>query len=258
MGQVAVRAAAAVGYVNAGTLEFLLDGERNFYFLEMNTRLQVEHPVTESITGVDLVKEQLRIAAGKPLRYQQDDIRAQGWAIECRITAEDPFNNFLPASGRVIRLFQPSGPGVRVDSGIHEGYEVSLYYDPLLAKLIAWGNTRDEALRRMRGALREYRIVGVHTSIPFHQWAMTEDALVSGKYDTGFLDDQFSLAGPSRGEHGQLAAIVATLLSHEQRQRQQVVPPPYEDGDQGPTWKPSGSTTAKAWKLAGRWEALGQ
>ncbi|MGD2207734.1 MAG: acetyl-CoA carboxylase biotin carboxylase subunit, partial [Anaerolineae bacterium] len=180
MGAVAVRAAEAVGYTNAGTVEFLLDRDGSFYFLEMNTRLQVEHPITEAVTGIDIVKEQLRLAAGEPLRYRQADIRVQGHAIECRITAEDPFNSFLPASGRVIRLFQPSGPGVRVDGGIEEGLEVSTYYDSLLAKLVVWGESREAALGRLAGALAEYRVVGLPTSIPFHQWLVSHEAFRRG------------------------------------------------------------------------------
>ncbi len=253
MGQVAVRAAVAVGYANAGTLEFLLDRERNFYFLEMNTRLQVEHPVTEAITGLDLVKEQLRLAAGEPLRHRQEEITLRGWAIECRITAEDPFNGFLPASGRVIRLFQPSGPGIRLDSGIDEGLEISPFYDPLLAKLIAWGRDRDEAVQRLRGALREYRIVGLPTALPFHRWLMDHERFLSGAYDTSFLDEHFALAQPGGEDHRPLAAIVATLLSHEQRQRPQAAAVPCDDTAASSGWKPD-----RAWKLAGRWEALGR
>jgi acetyl-CoA carboxylase biotin carboxylase subunit len=253
MGQVAVRAAAAVGYVSAGTVEFLLDGEKNFYFLEMNTRLQVEHPVTECVTGLDLVKEQLRVAAGQPLGFRQEDMRVAGWAIECRITAEDPFNRFLPASGRVVRLQPPSGPGIRVDSGLYEGFEASLYYDPLLAKLIAWGGSRDEAIGRMRSALREYRIVGLATSIPFHQWVMDSDAFQAGAYDTSFVGEQFSLSPPHQAEHPQWAAIVAALLSRERQQRARLAGSPCDEANGGSTWR-----TDKGWKLAGRWEALGR
>ncbi|MGD9047578.1 MAG: acetyl-CoA carboxylase biotin carboxylase subunit [Anaerolineae bacterium] len=250
MGQVAVRAAEAVGYANAGTVEFLLDRDGSFYFLEMNTRLQVEHPVTESITGLDLVKEQLRIADGEPLGYRQEDIRIQGWAIECRITAEDPFNNFLPASGRVIRLFQPSGPGIRLDGGLYEGLEVSLYYDPLLAKLIAWGPSRTEAVQRMRRALREFRIVGLPTSIPFHRWVMEDPQFLSGRYDTSFLDHHPALAKPEREGYRQWAAIVATLLSHQQRRQGRLAASPVDEVNGVDGWKPG-----KGWKLAGRWEA---
>jgi acetyl/propionyl-CoA carboxylase alpha subunit len=239
-----------VGYANAGTVEFLLDRDGSFYFLEMNTRLQVEHPVTESITGLDLVKEQLRIADGEPLGYRQEDIRIQGWAIECRITAEDPFNNFLPASGRVIRLFQPSGPGIRLDGGLYEGLEVSLYYDPLLAKLIAWGPSRTEAVQRMRRALREFRIVGLPTSIPFHRWVMEDPQFLSGRYDTSFLDHHPALAKPEREGYRQWAAIVATLLSHQQRRQGRLAASPVDEVNGVDGWKPG-----KGWKLAGRWEA---
>jgi acetyl-CoA carboxylase biotin carboxylase subunit len=252
MGQVAIRAAQAVGYTNAGTVEFLLDRDNNYYFLEMNTRLQVEHPVTESITNIDIVKEQLHIAFGETLRYRQADVQFQGHALECRITAEDPYGAFLPATGRIVRLFQPSGPGIRVDSGIHEGSEVSLYYDPLLAKLIAWGRTRDQAIQRMSGALREYRIIGIPSSIPFHQWVMSEEAFLSGEYDTSFLDDQFSLEELDRDNNRHLAAIVATLLSHEQRQRPSLAITPCDDDNGGDFWQ-----GGKSWKLAGRQEAMG-
>jgi acetyl-CoA carboxylase biotin carboxylase subunit len=215
MGEIAVRAAMAVGYTNAGTVEFLVDENGDFYFLEMNTRLQVEHPVTESITNVDIVAEQLRIASGERLRFAQDDIRLKGWAIECRITAEDPRNDFRPHSGQITGLFQPSGPGVRVDSGIYEGSEVSPYYDSLLAKLITWGDTRAEAIRRMRRALHEYRIVGVPTSISFHKQVMDTPSFVEGAYDTSFLDESFSMGETESQEHREAAALTATLLHHQ-------------------------------------------
>jgi acetyl-CoA carboxylase biotin carboxylase subunit len=252
MGEVARRAATAVGYTNAGTVEFLLGRDGSFYFLEMNTRLQVEHPVTESITGVDMVAEQLRIAAGAPLRYRQEDVQIRGWAVECRITAENPFNDFLPATGRVIRLFQPSGPGIRLDSGIQEGSEVSLFYDPLLAKLVAWGNSREEAIRRMNGALREYRIVGVDTSIPFHRWVVGHEAFLRGEYDTSFLDKHFPAVEPERAAYRHLAAIVATLLGHQQRQRVRLMSMPCDEESGSSAWR-----SDKAWKLAGRREAMG-
>jgi acetyl-CoA carboxylase biotin carboxylase subunit len=257
MGKVAVQAAAAVGYTNAGTIEFLLGKDRAFYFLEMNTRLQVEHAVTESITGVDIVREQLRIAAGKSLGYSQNDIHLNGWAIECRITAEDPFNGFLPAHGRVIRIAQPGGPGVRMDSGIYEGLESSLYYDPLLAKVIAWGNSRDEAIQRMRGALGELRIVGLQTSLPFHRWVMTHSDFLRGGYDTSFYQDHFPEDASGQEANRILAAIVATLLSHNQQRPGQVSPPGQEGNDTSP-WQTHSGRSEKAWKLAGRWEALGR
>jgi acetyl-CoA carboxylase biotin carboxylase subunit len=252
MGGIAVRAAEAVGYVNAGTVEFLLDPEQNFYFLEMNTRLQVEHPITEAVTGVDIVKEQLRVATGEPLHHRQDDVQARGHAVECRITAEDPFNHFLPAGGRVIRLFQPSGPGVRVDTGIEEGTEISTFYDSLLAKLIVWGEDREAARQRMARALREYRIVGLPTSIPFHQWMMGHEAFRRGEYGTSFLDAGFALAEPDPSTARPLAALVATLLSHEQRQRTRLAPAPCDEGNGGSTW------SGQPWKLAGRWEMMGR
>ncbi len=177
MGEVACKAARAVDYVNAGTIEFLVDHERNFFFLEMNTRLQVEHPVTEMVTGVDIVKEQIRIARGRKLRYAQEDIRSNGWALECRINAEDAYNNFLPSTGVLTMITPPTGPGVRVDTGVYPGFEISPYYDSLISKLICWGETRGEAILRMRRALEEYRILGVKTNIPFHQSHHGFDAL---------------------------------------------------------------------------------
>ena len=188
MGKVAVAAAESVGYVNAGTIEFLFDSKDNsYYFLEMNTRLQVEHPVTELTTGIDIVKEQIAIAAGRKLRYKQEDIVPNGWAIECRITAEDPYNNFMPSTGIVSYLKEPTGPGVRVESSLYEGMEISLFYDPMIAKLVVWGETRAEAILRMRRALNEYRIGGIHTSIPFHQEIMESTEFMWGTFDTGFL-----------------------------------------------------------------------
>jgi acetyl-CoA carboxylase biotin carboxylase subunit len=224
MGEIAIQAAVAAGYVNAGTVEFLVDGERNFYFLEMNTRLQVEHPITESTTGVDIVVEQLRIASGEPLRLAQEDVRHSGWAIECRITAEDPFEDFRPHSGRITSLLEPSGPGIRVDSGIYEGYEVSPYYDSLLSKLITWGENRAEAIRRMRRALQEYRIVGVPTSIPFHRQVMETPDFVEGNYDTSFLDC-FSIRAAVDEKGKEAAAITAAMVHHHELEQTSAQPP---------------------------------
>ena len=167
MGEVAIAAARSINYVSAGTIEFLVDKEKNFYFLEMNTRVQVEHPVTELVTGVDIVQEQLRTARGRRMRLSQEDIQIRGWAIECRINAEDPYNDYLPSTGTITTIRLPTGPGVRVDSGVYPGYEVTPYYDPLISKLICYGETRGEAVLRMRRALEEYRIMGVKTNIPF-------------------------------------------------------------------------------------------
>ncbi len=187
----AVALARAAGYVNAGTVEFLLGPDRAFYFLEVNTRLQVEHPVTEWRTGLDLVREQLRVAAGLPLSFAQSDVRFTGHAIEARITAEDPFNRFLPASGTIAALHDPAGPGVRLESGIFEGLRVSLFYDSLLAKLICWGADRTEALARLRRALEEYTIDGVRTTIPFAQWLLHHPRFQAGDFSTDFVAEEW-------------------------------------------------------------------
>jgi acetyl/propionyl-CoA carboxylase alpha subunit len=244
-----VAAAEAVGYVNAGTIEFLFDGkDNNYYFLEMNTRLQVEHPVTELTTGIDIVKEQIAIAAGRKLRYKQADIVPNGWAIECRITAEDPNNNFMPSSGRVSYLKEPTGPGVRVESSLYEGMEISLYYDPMIAKLVVWGETRAEAILRMRRALNEYRIGGVRTSIPFHQEIMDSTEFIWGTFDTSFLSRRRVAAHRAPPEeHVQLAAVVAVLLAHEEgRQAAMHVGSGNGNGD---------GEEAGFWKQAGRMRA---
>ncbi len=191
MGEAAVALARAAGYFNAGTLEFLVDAERNFYFLEMNTRLQVEHPVTEMVTGIDLVKEQIRIASGGPLSFSQEDIRLNGHAIECRVYAEDCENDFAPSIGRIEHLEPSYGPGIREDSGVFEGDEISIYYDPMISKLIAWAPSRAEAIQRMRRALREYAIVGVQTTVPFGLFVMENERFIRGDFDTGFVEREF-------------------------------------------------------------------
>jgi acetyl-CoA carboxylase, biotin carboxylase subunit len=221
VGAVAVRAAQAVNYVNAGTIEFLVDKDKNFYFLEMNTRLQVEHPVTEMVTGIDIVKEQLRIARGRSLRYKQEDIHRKGWAIECRINAEDPYNNFIPSTGRITHTLLPTGPGVRVDTGVYIGFEISPYYDSLISKLIVWGDTRGEAILRMRRALEEYKILGVQSNIPFHQRLMDSHRFMGGQYDTRFVEERFSIEEAEEGKeyHPEVAAILATLVAHRQTER---------------------------------------
>ena len=211
MGRVAVQAAQAVGYVGAGTVEFLVDPERRFYFLEMNTRIQVEHPITEAVTGVDLVKAQIEIAAGRPLRLRQPDVVQRGWAIECRIYAEDPDNNFLPAPGRIEVLRVPSGIGIRDDSGVYEGFEVSTFYDPMISKLIAWGSNRDEAIDRMLRALAEYTVVGPVANIAFHRWALEHPAFRAGDIDTGFIARHFRPAAPDAA--GDLPVIGAAIAA---------------------------------------------
>ena len=240
MGQVAVQVARTAKYVNAGTVEFLLDEDKNFYFLEMNSRLQVEHPVTEMVTGIDIVKEQLRIASGRKLRYSQNDAKVHGWAFECRILAEDPYNDFQPSIGRVTGLYEPTGPGVRVESGIYEGFEISLYYDSMISKLIVWGETRGEALLRMRRALEEYRIIGIKTNIPFHQQMMDSARFIGGQFDITFVENRFAMSEPRREEQRETAAIAAALLAHDRGQR--VVP--LQQPGQSP------------WKQVGRWRAM--
>ncbi|MEW6718243.1 MAG: acetyl-CoA carboxylase biotin carboxylase subunit [Chloroflexota bacterium] len=221
MGAVAVRAARAVNYLNAGTIEFLVDKDKQYYFLEMNTRLQVEHPVTELVTNVDIVREQIRIAQGQPLSYTQEDIHLNGWAIECRINAEDPFNTFIPSTGTIHHILSPAGPGVRLDSGVYTGMEISPYYDSLISKLIVWGNRREEAIQRMRRALGEYRIVGVQTNIPFHQNLLEQEHFMHGQFDTRFVENNFSIerAGEDKETHSKIAAMMATLVAHQHIQR---------------------------------------
>jgi acetyl/propionyl-CoA carboxylase alpha subunit len=222
MGRIAIAAAESVGYVNAGTIEFLFDSKDNkYYFLEMNTRLQVEHPVTEMVTGVDLVKEQIAIAAGRRMRYKQEDVAPKGWAIECRITAEDPFNNFMPSTGTVNYLKEPNGPGIRVESALYRGGEISLYYDPMVAKLIAGGENRAEAILRMRRALNEYRIGGIKTSIPFHQEIMDSTEFIWGTFDTGFIARRQAARTSTQSvakteEYEKIVAVVAALVAHEE------------------------------------------
>ncbi|PWB52621.1 MAG: acetyl-CoA carboxylase biotin carboxylase subunit [Candidatus Methanoperedenaceae archaeon] len=188
MGQDAVKAAAAINYTNAGTIEFLYS-KGDYYFLEMNTRLQVEHPITEIVTGVDLAKEQLRIASGEELSYIQSDIQQRGWAIECRLNAEDPLNNFTPSPGKLRRYRSSGGPGVRVDSGVHTGFTITPYYDSLISKLTVWGRDRNEAIARMKRALYEYIIVGVTTNIPFHKAVMNNHYFKRGELTTHFIED---------------------------------------------------------------------
>jgi acetyl-CoA carboxylase biotin carboxylase subunit len=245
IGAVAVRAAQAVDYVNAGTIEFLVDKDKNFYFLEMNTRLQVEHPVTEMVTGLDIVKEQIRIARGRQLRHNQEDISFTGSAIECRINAEDPFNNYLPSTGRLTHMILPTGPGVRVDTGVYPGFEVSPYYDSLISKLVVSGETRGEAILRMRRALDEYKIIGIRTNIPFHQRMMESTSFMAGRYDTRYVEERFSLelADETREDLSEIAAILATLVAHRRTQRAAHIIQRNE-------------RDTSNWKWVGRWERM--
>ncbi|MDY6877969.1 MAG: acetyl-CoA carboxylase biotin carboxylase subunit [Chloroflexota bacterium] len=237
--QAAVRVGQAVGYVGAGTVEFLLDPEGDFYFLEVNPRLQVEHTVTEAVTGVDIVKEQLRVAAGRELHHVQEDVCPRGWALECRILAEDPTQGFVPATGRIARLIEPGGPGIRVDSGICEGLTIAPYYDSLLAKLVAWGETRGVAIVRMRRALEEYRIIGVTTNLDLHRALLDSHRFFGGQFHTRFLEEQFLL--PETGSDDHLAAaLTAVLLDYRRRKGAEV----------------AGRPCVSRWKMLGRWELM--
>jgi acetyl-CoA carboxylase, biotin carboxylase subunit len=237
MGESACRLAAAVGYVNAGTVEFLVDRRGEFFFLEMNTRLQVEHPVTELVTGRDLVKEQLRIAAGEKLAFGQDDVTWRGWAIECRINAEDPFEGFVPSPGRISALRVPGGPWVRDDSGVYAGATVPRFYDTLMAKLIVWGPDRDTATARMRRALGEYRITGIHSTIPVLERILADPEFAAGRLHTGFMERLLASA-PAPGSRRRLALVAAALAAYEAAGRRA----PSLPGAAPSAWKQSGRT----------------
>ena len=238
MGEAALQVVRAAEYFNAGTVEFLVDVNRQFYFLEMNTRLQVEHPVTEMVTGTDLVKEQIRIAAGERLRFQQQDISMQGAAIECRIYAEDPENNFFPSPGAIRLLRTPAGPGIRDDSGVFEGWTVPIDYDPLISKLVAWAPSRGEAIQRMQRALKEYQVEGIKTNLAFFREVLDHPDFRAGDFDTGFIDRWLrERPGPAQVSEMEidLAAIAAALFD--------AIPAP--DGD-------STSAPKSSWKVAAR------
>ena len=243
MGAAAVKIARAVDYVGAGTVEFLVaDTTREFYFLEMNTRLQVEHPVTELVTGFDLVREQFLVAAGEPLSFRQEDVRWQGHAIECRVYAEDPNNNFFPSPGHITQLHEPAGPGVRVDSGVNLNSEVSIYYDPMIAKLAVWGATREAAIDRLKRALDEYHVGGITTTLSFFREIARDPEFVGGQLDTGFISrfnqrrDSMQLEVPSTEEID--LALVAAAIQYSATQPSNNV-----GGNSMPTSR---------WKMAGR------
>ena len=216
MGDTAVRAAKAVGYVGAGTVEFIVDEDQNFYFLEMNTRLQVEHPITESVVGIDLVKEQIHIANGDPLAHTQDSLRQFGHAIECRVYAEDSENNFMPSPGKIQYISEPLGFGVRIDGYIHKGYEIPMEYDPLISKLVVWGQNRKSATDRMRRALDEYIITGVKHNINFLKRIMECPAFREGKYNTHFIDQnrEFLFEDKEYDEEYRDVAVMATFINY--------------------------------------------
>lgn len=222
MGEAAARLVKASNYTNAGTLEFLLDASGSFYFMEVNTRLQVEHPVTEMVTGLDFVEWQLRIAAGEPLPMRQADIaQPKGHAIECRICAEDVYSDFLPDTGRVGMLELPSGDGVRNDSALYPGYEVSVHYDPMVAKLVVWGADRQQCIERTRAALDSYHLSGLKTTIPFCRAVMDHDAFVEGNYSTFWVKEHWPIA-PS-AEHLHMVANIAAAAFHAEQERRRPI-----------------------------------
>ncbi len=242
MGRMAVKVAASVDYRNAGTVEFVVDKNKNFYFLEMNTRLQVEHPVTEMVTGIDLVKCQIEVAAGKPLAFGQEDIKPKGYSLQCRIYAEDPDNDFMPSPGKILHLRVPSGGlGIRDDNGVYEGYEVPMEYDPLLSKLVTWGQTREEAIHRMLRALSEYQIYGIRTTVPFFERILLHPQFFAGDYNTHFIPNMEEKKDRDEPNDELVALIAAGIKSYCEskaslgfRQKQKT----------------------SNWKTKGRWESL--
>ena len=225
MGEAALRVARACNYTGAGTVEFLVDADRNFYFLEMNTRLQVEHPVTEFITGLDLVEWQIRVARGEKLTFSQEDLRIDGHALELRVCAEDPLNDFLPSVGTLHRYSTPEGAGIRVDDGYTEGMEVPIYYDPLLAKLIVHGATRAEAIQKMKAAIAGYKVEGVATTLPFGRFVMEHPAFISADFDTNFIKQYFQPDSLLKSQEAgaAIAAKLALRLHLEEKRRLKAV-----------------------------------
>ena len=220
MGEAAVQAAKAVDYDSAGTVEFIVSGTtREFFFLEMNTRLQVEHPITEMVTGIDLCKEMIRSAAGYPLAFRQEDVPLHGHAMECRIYAEDPDNKFLPTPGRILGLRVPGGPWVRDESGMYEGMDVPIHYDPMLSKLVVWGSTRERCITRMTRALSEYSVKGIKTTIPFHARVMKNEKFIKGDIDTNFIDTQFQPQDAARIKPNEDIALVAAAIKAHLRDK---------------------------------------
>lgn len=249
MGEAAIKIAKAVSYVGAGTVEFLFsDVTREFFFLEMNTRLQVEHPVTELVTGFDLVREQINVAAGQPLSFNQSEVQWKGHAIECRVYAEDPDNNFFPSPGQITFLRVPAGPGIRDDSGVSEGDEVSIHYDPMISKLAAWGRTRAEAIDRMRRALDEYAVGGIKTTLPFFREILRDEEFIAAHLDTGFISrfnerrEREHAEGTQASSLPQDIAVIAAALTYAQAQR---APAPNHHEQQS-KWKQAGRQAALA------------
>ncbi|PRY15541.1 acetyl-CoA carboxylase biotin carboxylase subunit [Pontibacter ummariensis] len=239
MGRCAVNVAKACDYVGAGTVEFLLDEQKNFYFLEMNTRLQVEHPVTEQITGLDMVKEQILIAEGLPLSFTQEDLQIQGHALELRVYAEDPANNFLPDIGKLETYKRPQGLGVRVDDGFEQGMDIPIYYDPMIAKLVTFGKDRQEAIDKMLRAIDEYQITGIETTLPFGKFVLQHEAFVSGDFDTKFIERYFNpeVLSLEAGETAQeIAAVLAATLLEEKKAPKAASAPAPTSTSSGSSW----------------------
>jgi propionyl-CoA carboxylase alpha chain len=241
MGKSAVDVARSCNYYGAGTVEFLVDENLNYYFLEMNTRLQVEHPVTEMITGVDLVKEQIRVARNEKLSFGQDDLKINGHALEVRVYAEDPTNNFLPDIGKLVTYQRPSGPGVRVDDGFEEGMDIPIYYDPMISKLITHAKNREEAIGRMIRAIDDYKITGVQTTLPFCRWAIQQDAFTSGHFDTHFVKQYFTPEVLKRDNQDEemIAAVLASRAFSKEKEKNKKVP--INTSDKTSAWRTSRS-----------------
>jgi acetyl-CoA carboxylase biotin carboxylase subunit len=249
MGEVAVKATRAVGYLGAGTIEFLADADKNFYFLEMNTRIQVEHPVTEMVSGLDLVKLQIRVAAGEPLPFVQEDLQQRGWALECRVYAEDPAAEFAPAPGKIQTMHLPDGPGIRVDEGVYAGAEVPIFYDPMICKLVAWGHDRDEAVARMRRALDEFTITGeLVTNLDFHRWLVRHPRFLKGDFDTGFISQEYDGGGSGASHDSADSAHLAAILTAA------FIASRHSNGAPSPSAAAPALTSA--WKTLGRIDML--
>ncbi|MGI8741586.1 MAG: acetyl-CoA carboxylase biotin carboxylase subunit [Bryobacteraceae bacterium] len=243
MGRAAIEVARAAGYYNAGTVEFLVDADRNFYFLEMNTRLQVEHPVTELVTGLDLVQLQLLIASGGKLPFSQEQVSWRGSAIECRVYAEDPENQFFPSPGRIVHLREPAGPGIRLDSGVYPGWDVPIDYDPLLAKLAVWSGDRSSAIRRMSRAIHEYAVTGIQTNLPFFRELLEDGEFRAGRLHTGFIGEFLSRRGAKPAPSSELESIAAQVSAEFAASRPRAA-------------NPVTSSVASRWLLQGRGELL--
>ncbi len=248
MGAAALSAARSVNYDSAGTVEFIVSGEsKEFFFLEMNTRLQVEHPITEMVTGIDLCKEMIRSAAGQELTIKQEDVQMRGHAIECRISAEDPDNDFLPTPGKIAGLRVPGGPGIRDESGVYEGFEVPIHYDPLISKLVVWGRDRDNAISRCRRALSEYIVKGIKTTIPFHARVMLNEHFISGDFDTSFIDTHFKMEDAAHKRPDEKVAIIGAVIKAFRRDK---------ENSQRITSTTEGGGGVNPWKLSGRIRSL--